>query len=270
MPNGTSRFKCKRNGKTLHHFMGTSTFSQYTILPEIAVAKIHPDAPMDKVCLLGCGITTGYGAVLNTMKVEPGSKVAVFGLGAVGLAVIMGAKAAGAKQIIAVDINPRKFKLAKEFGATDVVNPADHESTSLAQVLIEMTEEDGFGGLDYTFECIGLKQTMRAALECCHKGWGQSCIIGVAASGVEISTRPFQLVTGRRWAGSAFGGYKSRDGVPELVEKYMKQEIKVNEFITHKFTLNRINEAFDAMHDGECIRAIIYLSENDVPMTKSI
>lgn len=259
MPNGTSRFTCKRNGETLHHFMGTSTFSEYTVLPEISVAKIHPDAPLDKVCLLGCGITTGYGAVLNTMKVEEGSKVAVFGLGAVGLAVIMGAKAAGAKQIIAVDINPRKFDIAKEFGATDCVNPADHES--ITQVLIDMTEEDGFGGLDYTFECIGLKQTMRAALECCHKGWGQSCIIGVAASGVEISTRPFQLVTGRRWAGSAFGGYKSRDGVPKLVEKYMKKEIKVDEFITHKFTLDRINEAFDAMHAGECIRAIVYLSD---------
>jgi S-(hydroxymethyl)glutathione dehydrogenase/alcohol dehydrogenase len=238
--------------------MGTSTFSEYTVLPEISVAKIDHSAPLDKVCLLGCGITTGYGAALNTMKVEKDSTVAVFGLGAVGLAVIMGAKAAGARRIIGVDINPKKFPIAADFGATECVNPRDYGDKPIQQVLIELTEEDGFGGLDYTFECIGLPETMRAALECCHKGWGQSCIIGVAASGVEISTRPFQLVTGRRWAGTAFGGYKSRDGVPSLVEKYLKKELKVDEFITHYFNLEEINEAFHAMHRGDCIRAIVY------------
>lgn len=231
--------------------MGTSTFSEYTVLPEISVAKIHESAPLDKVCLLGCGITTGFGAVNNTMKVEAGSSVAVFGLGAVGLACIMGAKAAGATKIIAVDINAKKFAIASEFGATHCVNPLDHKDTPIQQVLIDMTMEDGFGGLDYTFECIGLASTMRAALECCHKGWGQSCVIGVAASGVEIATRPFQLVTGRRWAGSAFGGYKSRDGVPALVDMYMKKELKVDEFITHKFDLPQVNEAFKAMHHGD-------------------
>jgi S-(hydroxymethyl)glutathione dehydrogenase/alcohol dehydrogenase len=231
--------------------MGTSTFSEYTVLPEISVAKISEEAPLDKVCLLGCGITTGYGAAVNTMKVEKDSTVAVFGMGAVGLAVIMGAKAAGARRIIAVDINPSKFPIAKEFGATECVNPKDYGDKPIQEVLIEMTMEEGFGGLDYTFECIGLPQTMRAALECCHKGWGQSCVIGVAASGIEIATRPFQLVTGRRWAGSAFGGVKSRDGVPDLVEKYMKKELKVDEFITHKFDLAQINDAFHAMHKGD-------------------
>jgi S-(hydroxymethyl)glutathione dehydrogenase/alcohol dehydrogenase len=258
MPDGTSRFTCKRNGETLFHFMGTSTFSEYTVLPEISVAKVNAAAPLDKVCLLGCGITTGFGAALNTMKVEKDSTVAVFGLGAVGLAAIMGSKAAGARRIIGVDINPKKFAVAAEFGATEFVNPNDHPGKPIQQVLIDMTEEDGFGGLDYTFECIGLASTMRAAIECCHKGWGQSCIIGVAASGVEITTRPFQLVTGRRWAGSAFGGYKSRDDVPVLVEKYLNKELKVDEFITHKFDLSQINDAFKAMHHGDCIRAIIY------------
>jgi S-(hydroxymethyl)glutathione dehydrogenase/alcohol dehydrogenase len=236
--------------------MGTSTFSEYTVLPEISVAKINKFAPLNKVCLLGCGITTGYGAALNTMQVEPESTVAVFGLGAVGLAVIMGCKAAGARRIIGVDINPKKFDVAKEFGATECINPKDFKQP-IQQVLIEMTVEEGFGGLDYTFECIGLAETMRAALECCHKGWGQSCIIGVAASGVEIATRPFQLVTGRRWAGSAFGGFKSRDGVPALVDKYLAHEIKVDEFVTHDFHLNEINQAFEAMHGGDCIRAVI-------------
>ena len=231
--------------------MGTSTFSEYTVLPEISVAKINKDAPLDKVCLLGCGITTGYGAVFNTMKVEKDATVAVFGIGAVGLAVIMGAKDAGARTIIAVDINPKKFTVATAFGATACVNPKDYPNKSIQDVLVDMTIEDGYGGLDYTFECIGLEHTMRAALECCHKGWGQSCIIGVAASGVEISTRPFQLVTGRRWAGTAFGGYKSRDGVPKLVDRYMKQELKVDEFVTHKFPLTEINTAFKAMHDGD-------------------
>ncbi|CEG38288.1 s-glutathione dehydrogenase class iii alcohol dehydrogenase [Plasmopara halstedii] len=254
MPDGTSRFTCKRNGEMIFHFMGTSTFSEYTVLPEISVAKIDISAPLDKVCLLGCGITTGYGAVINNMKVENRSTVAVFGLGAVGLAVVMGAKAAGARKIIAIDINPKKFPIAKDFGATQCVNPKDYGDRPIQDVLIEMTEEDGYGGLDYTFECIGQPETMRAALECCHKGWGQSCIIGVAASGVELATRPFQLVTGRRWAGSAFGGFKSRDGVPELVNKYMKNEIKLDEFITHKFDLSQINDAFHAMNEGDCIR----------------
>lgn len=263
MPDGTSRFTCKRNGETLFHFMGTSTFAEFTVLPEISVAKIADSAPLDKVCLLGCGITTGFGAVMNTMKVEKGSTVAVFGIGAVGLAVLMGAKAAGARRIIAVDINPKKFPIAVEFGATECVNPNDYKDKPIQQVLIDMTEEEGFGGLDYTFECIGLASTMRAAIECCHKGWGQSCIIGVAASGIEIATRPFQLVTGRRWAGSAFGGYKSRDGVPALVDMYLKKELKVDEFITHKFDLAQINDAFHAMHHGDCIRAIIYF--NGVP-----
>ncbi|ETV76064.1 S-(hydroxymethyl)glutathione dehydrogenase/class III alcohol dehydrogenase [Aphanomyces astaci] len=260
MPNGTSRFTCKRNGETIFHFMGTSTFSEYTVLPEISVAKINKAAPLDKVCLLGCGITTGYGAALNTMQVEPDSTVAVFGLGAVGLAVIMGCKAAGARRIIGVDINPKKFAIAKEFGATECVNPKDH-AAPIQQVLVDLTVEDGFGGLDYTFECIGLADTMRAALECCHKGWGQSCVIGVAASGVEIATRPFQLVTGRRWAGSAFGGFKSRDGVPALVEQYLKHEVKVDEFVTHHFALAEINQAFHAMHSGDCIRAIVHLDQ---------
>ncbi|RLO11076.1 hypothetical protein DYB28_002662 [Aphanomyces astaci] len=240
--------------------MGTSTFSEYTVLPEISVAKINKAAPLDKVCLLGCGITTGYGAALNTMQVEPDSTVAVFGLGAVGLAVIMGCKAAGARRIIGVDINPKKFAIAKEFGATECVNPKDH-TAPIQQVLVDLTVEDGFGGLDYTFECIGLADTMRAALECCHKGWGQSCVIGVAASGVEIATRPFQLVTGRRWAGSAFGGFKSRDGVPALVEQYLKHEVKVDEFVTHHFALAEINQAFHAMHSGDCIRAIVHLDQ---------
>lgn len=251
--------------------MGTSTFSEYTVLPEISVAKVNESAPLDKVCLLGCGITTGFGAALNTMKVEKDSTVAVFGLGAVGLAAIMGAKAAGARRIIGVDINPKKFPIAAEFGATEFVNPKDHPDTPIQQVLIDMTEEDGFGGLDYTFECIGLAHTMRAAIECCHKGWGQSCIIGVAASGVEIATRPFQLVTGRRWAGSAFGGYKSRDGVPALVDMYLKKELKVDEFITHKFELPQINEAFKAMHHGD-VRTVfcsaqVCLSSDDLLFT---
>lgn len=239
--------------------MGTSTFSEYTVLPEISVAKVNESAPLDKVCLLGCGISTGFGAVLNTMKVEKDSTVAVFGLGAVGLACIMGAKAVGARRIIGVDINSKKFPIAKEFGATEFVNPKDYPDKPLQQVLIDLTEEEGFGGLDYTFECIGLAHTMRAAIECCHKGWGQSCIIGVAASGVEIATRPFQLVTGRRWAGSAFGGYKSRDGVPALVEKYMNKELKIDEFITHKFDLEQINDAFKAMHEGDVSRTLLRL-----------
>jgi len=252
MPNGTVRFHCK--GKDLFHFMGCSTFTEYTVVAEISVAKVNEKAPLDKVCLLGCGITTGYGAALNTAKVEEGSNVAIWGVGAVGLAVIMGCKKAGAKRIIAVDINPTKEKVAREFGATEFFNPKDHDRPA-QQVLVEMTD----GGLDYTFECVGNIHTMRAALESCHKGWGESIIIGVAASGQEISTRPFQLVTGRVWKGSAFGGYKSRDSVPKLVEDYMAGEMKIDEFITHHFPLSGINDAFKAMHDGEAIRSIVNL-----------
>jgi len=250
LPDGTSRFTCK--GKPLFHFMGTSTFSEYTVVAEISVAKVNPAAPLDKVCLLGCGISTGYGAALNTANVTPGSTVAVFGLGAVGLAVIMGAKERGASRIIAVDINPKKWEVAQQFGATEFVNPKVHEKP-IQNVLVDMTD----GGLDFTFECIGLVDTMRAALEACHKGWGQSVVIGVAASGKEISTRPFQLVTGRVWKGSAFGGWKSRTDVPELVEGYLHGKVKVNEFVTHVLPLEKINEAFDLMHHGESIRAII-------------
>ncbi|XP_065909980.1 alcohol dehydrogenase class-3 chain L-like [Dysidea avara] len=250
MPDGTSRFSC--NGKTLLHFMGTSTFSEYTVLPEISLAKINPQASLDKVCLLGCGVSTGYGAALNTAKVEAGSTVAVWGLGAVGLAVIMGCKEVGAKRIIAVDINPDKWPLAQQFGATEFFNPKDHDRPS-QQVLVELTD----GGLDYTFECIGNVTTMRAALEACHKGWGVSTIIGVASAGAEISTRPFQLVTGRVWKGTAFGGWKSRDSVPMLVERYLEKKMKVDEFVTHTMPLDKINEAFDLMHEGKSIRSVV-------------
>lgn len=250
MPDGSTRFKCQ--GKELFHFMGCSTFSEYTVVAEISLAKVNDSAPLDKVCLLGCGITTGYGAALNTAKVEEGSNVAVWGMGAVGLAVVMGCKRAGAKRIIAVDINPTKEKIAREFGATEFFNPRDHDRPT-QQVLVEMTD----GGLDYTFECVGNIHTMRAALEACHKGWGESIIIGVAASGQEISTRPFQLVTGRVWKGSAFGGYKSRDCVPKLVEEYQAGHLKIDEFITHHFPVDEINDAFKAMHDGTAIRAIV-------------
>ncbi|CAI8053507.1 Alcohol dehydrogenase class-3 [Geodia barretti] len=250
MPDGTSRFTCK--GKTVYHFMGTSTFSEYTVLPEMSVAKVNPAAPLDKICLLGCGIPTGYGAALNTAKVEAGSSVAVFGCGCVGLAVIMGAKAAGASRIIAVDINPDKWAIAQQFGATEFFNPKDHNKPT-QQVLVEMTD----GGLDYTFECIGNIKTMKAALEACHKGWGVSTIIGVAAAGQEISTRPFQLVTGRVWKGTAFGGWKSRDSVPQLVEDYLAKKIKVDEFATHSMPLDDINKAFELMHDGKSIRSVV-------------
>lgn len=250
MPDGTSRFTCK--GKQLFHFMGTSTFSEYTVVAEVSVCKVNPQAPLDKVCLLGCGISTGYGAALNTAKVEPGSTCAVWGLGAVGLAVIMGCKKAGASKIIGIDINPDKFNVAKEFGATDCVNPKDHQKT-IQEVLVELTD----GGCDFTFECIGNIHTMRAALESCHKGWGVSTIIGVAAAGQEISTRPFQLVTGRVWKGTAFGGWKSRDSVPKLVDSYMNKEMKVDEFITHTRPLDKINEAFDLMHAGKSLRTVV-------------
>jgi len=250
MPDGTTRFSL--NGTPVLHFMGTSTFSEYTVLPEIAVAKINKAAPLDKVCLLGCGITTGIGAVLNTAKVEPGSTVAVFGMGGVGLSVIQGAVLAGASRIIAVDINPDKFEMAKLLGATDCVNPKDYDQP-IQQVIVDLTD----GGVDYSFEAIGNTHTMRAALECCHKGWGESTIIGVAGAGQEITTRPFQLVTGRVWRGSAFGGVKGRSQLPGYVEQYLNGEIKVDEFVTHTMPLEDINRAFDLMHGGESIRSVV-------------
>ncbi len=250
MPDKTSRFSL--NGKPIFHFMGTSTFSEYTVLPEIAIAKINKAAPLDKVCLLGCGITTGIGAVLNTAKVEPGSTVAVFGLGGVGLSVIQGAVLAKASRIICVDINEDKFEMAKLLGATDFVNPKKYDAP-IQQVIVDMTD----GGVDYSFEAIGNVNTMRAALECCHKGWGESTIIGVAGAGQEISTRPFQLVTGRVWRGSAFGGVKGRSQLPGYVEQYMRGEIKVDEFITHTMPLDDINRAFELMHEGDSVRSVI-------------
>jgi S-(hydroxymethyl)glutathione dehydrogenase/alcohol dehydrogenase len=250
MPDGTSCFS--HAGKRILHYMGTSTFSEYTVLPEIALAKINPAAPLDKVCLLGCGITTGIGAVLNTAKVRPGATVAVFGLGGIGLSVTQGAVMANAERIIAIDLNPAKFPMAQQLGATDVVNPADYDRP-IQEVVVDMTD----GGVDYSFECIGNVKTMRAALECCHKGWGESCIIGVAGAGEEISTRPFQLITGRVWRGTAFGGVKGRSQLPEYVERYRKGEIKVDEMITHTMALEDINHAFELMHEGQSIRSVI-------------
>ena len=250
MPDGTSRFTVK--GQPVFHYMGTSTFSEYTVLPEIAVAKINKAAPLEKVCLLGCGVTTGMGAVRNTAKVEPGSTVAVFGLGGIGLSAIIGAVMAKASRIIGIDINPDKFEIAKQLGATDVVNPQDYDRP-IQEVLVEMTD----GGVDYSFECIGNVKVMRAALECCHKGWGESVIIGVAGAGEEISTRPFQLVTGRVWRGSAFGGVRGRSELPDYVERYLKGEFELDTFITHTMGLEDINEAFDLMHEGKSIRSVI-------------
>jgi len=240
------------DGKPVFHFMGTSTFSQYTVVHEQSVAKINPSAPLDKVCLLGCGVSTGWGAVFNTARVKPGTTVAVFGLGAVGLAVIEAAKKAGATRIFAIDINPEKFAAATEWGATDCLNPKDFDKPIQA-VLVEKTE----WGCDYTFECIGNVQVMRAALEAAHRGWGQSVIIGVAAAGQEISTRPFQLVTGRQWKGTAFGGYKSRVQVPDLVDQYLKGETMLDKYITHNMKFDQINEAFDLLHSGKCLRTVL-------------
>jgi S-(hydroxymethyl)glutathione dehydrogenase/alcohol dehydrogenase len=251
MPDGTSRFS--KGGKPILHFMGTSTFSEYTVLPEISVAKVNKAAPLEKICLLGCGITTGIGAVLHSAKVQPGTSVAVFGLGGVGLSVIQGAVMAKAGRIIAIDINPGKEQMARALGATDFVNPKDYDRP-IQQVIVDMTD----GGVDYSFEAIGNVNLMRAALECCHKGWGESTIIGVAASGQEISTRPFQLVTGRVWRGSAFGGVKGRSQLPGIVDQYMDGKIKVDEMITHTMGLEDINRAFDLMHDGESIRSVIH------------
>ena len=251
MPDGTSRFS--KDGKPIFHYMGTSTFSEYTVLPEIAVARVNAEAPLQKICLLGCGITTGIGAVLNTARVEPGATVAVFGLGGVGLSAIQGASMAKASRIIAVDINPDKFELARQMGATDTVNPKDH-GAPIQEVIVDLTD----GGVDYSFECVGNVKLMRAALECCHKGWGESVIVGVAGAGQEISTRPFQLVTGRVWRGTAFGGCKGRSQLPGMVEQYMNGEIKVDEFVTHTMPLEEINRAFDLMHEGKSIRSVIH------------
>ena len=251
MPDGTTRFSYQ--GQPIYHYMGTSTFSEYTVLPEVSVAKIPKEAPLDKVCLLGCGVTTGIGAVLNTAKVEAGATVAIFGLGGIGLAAIIGAKMAGASRIIVIDINPSKFPIAEELGATDFVNPKDHDKP-IQEVIVEMTD----GGVDYSFECVGNVQLMRAALECAHKGWGESVIIGVAGAGQEISTRPFQLVTGRVWRGSAFGGVKGRTELPGYVEKAQSGEIPLDTFITHNMGLDEINQAFDLMHEGKSIRTVIH------------
>jgi S-(hydroxymethyl)glutathione dehydrogenase/alcohol dehydrogenase len=251
MPDGTSRFSL--DGKTIYHYMGTSTFSEYTVLPEIAVAKVREEAPLEKVCLLGCGITTGIGAVLNTAKVEPGASVAVFGLGGVGLSAIQGAMMAKAGRIVAIDINTDKFELATQLGATDTVNPKDHDAP-IQDVIVDLTD----GGVDYSFECVGNVDLMRAALECCHKGWGESTIVGVAGAGQEISTRPFQLVTGRVWRGTAFGGCKGRSQLPGMVDQYMDGEIKIDEFITYTMPLEDINKAFDLMHEGKSIRSVIH------------
>src|SRR6188768_3023244 len=250
MPDATSRFSL--DGKPLFHYMGTSTFSNYIVVPEIALAKIRSDAPFDKVCYIGCGVTTGIGAVIFTAKVEPGSRVVVFGLGGIGLNVIQGARMAGAAQIVGVDINPAREAMARRFGMTDFVNP--HEvGDDLVAELVSLTR----GGADYSFECVGNTKLMRQALECCHKGWGTSVIIGVADSGAEISTRPFQLVTGRNWRGTAFGGARGRTDVPKIVDWYMERRIEIDPLITHVLPLDRINEAFDLMHRGESIRSVV-------------
>ena len=250
MPDGTRRFSQK--GKPIYHYMGCSTFAEYTVVPEIALAKINKAAPLDKVCLLGCGVTTGIGAVLNTAKVEPGSTVAVFGLGGIGLSVVQGAVMAKASRIIAIDLNPAKWEMAKALGATDFVNPADVNG-SVVEHIIELTK----GGVEYSFECIGNVQVMRDALECTRTGWGVSTIIGVAGAGQEISTRPFQLVTGRTWKGSAFGGVKGRTELPGYVDRYMSGEIELDSMVTHTMGLEDINRAFDLMHSGESIRSVI-------------
>ena len=249
MPDGTSRFSL--NGKEILHYMGTSTFSNFSVLPEIAVAKVRKDAPFEKICYIGCGVTTGIGAVVFDAKVEPGSTVAVFGLGGIGLNVIQGARMVGASRIIGIDINPSKKELAQKFGMTDFINPK--EVDNVVEAIVELTK----GGVDYSFECIGNVDVMRQALECCHKGWGESVIIGVAGAGKEISTRPFQLVTGRVWRGSAFGGARGRTDVPKIVDWYMDGKINIDDMITHTMPLEDINKAFDLMHNGESIRSVV-------------
>ncbi|QBF83043.1 S-(hydroxymethyl)glutathione dehydrogenase/class III alcohol dehydrogenase [Shewanella maritima] len=254
MPDGTTRFY--KDGEPIFHYMGCSTFSEYTVLPEISLAKVNKAAPLEEVCLLGCGVTTGMGAVLNTAKVEQGDTVAIFGLGGIGLSAIIGATMAGASRIIGIDLNESKFELAKQLGATDCINPNDFDKP-IQEVIVEMTD----GGVDYSFECIGNVNVMRSALECCHKGWGESVIIGVAGAGQEISTRPFQLVTGRVWKGSAFGGVKGRSELPGIVEQYLNGEFELNQFITHTMGLDEINEAFELMHKGESIRSVIHFDK---------
>lgn len=249
MPDGSSRFSI--DGKPLLHYMGCSTFSNYTVLPEIALAKIRPDAPFDKVCYIGCGVTTGVGAVVYTAKVEAGSTVAVFGLGGIGLNVIQGARMIGASRIIGVDINPSKVALAEKFGMTDFINAKDVDDVT--EAIVDLTN----GGVDYSFECIGNVSTMRQALECCHKGWGQSVVVGVAGAGKEIATRPFQLVTGRVWRGTAFGGARGRTDVPTIVDWYMDGKLNIDELITHTMPLDDINTAFDLMHEGKSIRSVV-------------
>jgi S-(hydroxymethyl)glutathione dehydrogenase / alcohol dehydrogenase len=250
LPDGTTRFSI--NGEPIHHYMGCSTFSNFTVVPEIALAKIHPDAPFDKVCYIGCGVTTGIGAVINTAKVKPGDNVIVFGLGGIGLNVLQGARLVGANMIVGVDTNPERIEIAKKFGMTHFVNPNEVEG-DLVPYLVDLTK----GGADHTFECIGNVNVMRDALECCHKGWGESTIIGVAGAGQEISTRPFQLVTGRVWRGTAFGGAKGRTDVPRIVEWYMDGKINIDDLITHKMPLQDINKAFDLMHAGKSIRSVV-------------
>ncbi|HEH9406266.1 TPA: S-(hydroxymethyl)glutathione dehydrogenase/class III alcohol dehydrogenase [Aeromonas bestiarum] len=251
MPDGTTRFS--KDGQPIYHYMGTSTFSEYTVLPEISIAKVDPAAPLEEVCLLGCGVTTGIGAVMNTAKVKEGESVAIFGLGGIGLSAVIGARLAKAGRIIAIDINESKFELARKLGATDCINPNDYDKP-IQEVIVELTD----GGVDFSFECIGNVKVMRAALECCHKGWGESVIIGVAGAGQEISTRPFQLVTGRVWRGSAFGGVRGRSELPSYVQRYMQGEFRLDDFITHTMPLERINEAFELMHEGKSIRTVIH------------
>ncbi|HTQ00062.1 MAG TPA: S-(hydroxymethyl)glutathione dehydrogenase/class III alcohol dehydrogenase [Casimicrobiaceae bacterium] len=250
MPDGTSRFSL--DGRMLHHYMGCSTFANYTVLPEIAVAKIREDAPFDRVCYIGCGVTTGIGAVINTAKVEPGASVVVFGLGGIGLNVVQGARMAGANMIVGVDLNPQREALARKFGMTHFVNPSEVRDDLVAH-LVALTG----GGADYSFECVGSVKLMRQALECCHRGWGMSVIIGVAGAGQEVSTRPFQLVTGRVWKGTAFGGARGRTDVPKIVDWYMDGRIAIDDLITHVMPLDRINDAFELMHEGKSIRTVV-------------
>ena len=251
MPDGTSRFRC--DGDPVFHYMGCSTFANYTVLPEIALAKVREDAPFDKICYIGCGVTTGVGAVINTAKVGPGANVVVFGLGGIGLNVIQGARMVGADKIVGVDTNPAKRAMAEKFGMTHFVNPAEVGRDKVVQAVVDVTD----GGADFSFECIGNVATMRQALECCHRGWGESIIIGVAGAGQEISTRPFQLVTGRVWRGTAFGGARGRTDVPKIVDWYMEGKINIDDLITHTMPLEKINDAFDLMHEGKSIRSVV-------------
>lgn len=251
MPDGTSRFHC--DADPVFHYMGCSTFANFTVLPEIALAKVREDAPFDKICYIGCGVTTGIGAVINTAKVRPGANVAVFGLGGIGLNVVQGARMVGADKIIGIDLNPERVAMAKKFGMTHFINPDEVGRDKVVQAIVDLTG----GGADFSFECIGNTQVMRQALECCHRGWGESIIIGVAGAGQEISTRPFQLVTGRVWKGTAFGGARGRTDVPKIVDWYMEGKINIDDLITHTMPLDKINDAFDLMHEGKSIRSVV-------------